>query len=335
MQPRIRAGLLVKFQPTVEALGGDVSKVLSVVQQPLDILDDPERYIPYRVYLDLLHTASLATDCPHFGLEMSRELGAHDMGVTGFVMSREGSVGDAWRSLQRFYDVHDTYGTVLLTDTESLAYLRYEIPNLSIPGARQSLDVAAGISTNIHKMITGSTVPASAIHFPYPAPEDLTPYEFLGSEELNFDQPGYALIFPSYCLRLPVASAAAAIQEPINAYLETLELNSGHVTSRQVEALIRDFLPTGNCTVAHTARFLSLSVRTLQNRLEIEHTNFQLLLEKVRRELAINHLSRGDMRFTELADLLGYSELSAFSRSFKRWYGISPKAWQQKYLDRK
>jgi AraC-like DNA-binding protein len=140
------------------------------------------------------------------------------------------------------------------------------------------------------------------------------------------------MAFPAYCLHLPVVSADEATQAQIKAYLETLKVSSQHVTSRQVEQLIREFLSTGNCTIAHIAKFLSVSVRTLQNRLEAEHTSFHLLLEKVRRELAIGHLSRNDMQLTELAYLLGYSELSAFSRGFKRWYGTSPKNWRQNQL---
>jgi AraC-like DNA-binding protein len=54
-----------------------------------------------------------------------------------------------------------------------------------------------------------------------------------------------------------------------------------------------------------------------------------MLLDKIRRELAIQHLSRGDMQLTQLAYLLGYSELSVFSRSFKRWYGTSPRNWRR------
>jgi AraC-like DNA-binding protein len=31
---------------------------------------------------------------------------------------------------------------------------------------------------------------------------------------------------------------------------------------------------------------------------------------------------------SELAPLLGYSETSAFSRAFRRWFGVSPRQWR-------
>ncbi|GBL58049.1 hypothetical protein PCLA_09f0111 [Pseudomonas citronellolis] len=35
------------------------------------------------------------------------------------------------------------------------------------------------------------------------------------------------------------------------------------------------------------------------------------------------------MSLTQLSELLGYSDLSAFSRAFTRWNGMSPQKWKQ------
>jgi AraC-like DNA-binding protein len=329
MQPQIRAGLLVNFRPTVEALGGDIETVLTLAELPADVIVNPEYFIPYRSYLRLLDAAAAHTGCPHFGLEMSHDLGAENMGVIGFVMSQATNVGTAWASLQRFYHIHDTYGTVVLTAKGELACIRYEIPRSGLPGVKQSLDVAAGVSTNMHRMLCGPSSEIVSLHFPYPKPAELRPYEFLDCRNIIFDQPGYAMFFPAEMLQWQVAHSDPQMKEILDTYLESLELGGQHATSRQVEKLIRGFLSTGDCTLPHIARFLSVSIRALQNRLGAEHSSFQLLLDKVRRELAINHLSRGDMQLTQIAYLLGYSELSAFSRGFKRWYGTSPRNWQR------
>lgn len=329
MQPQIRAGLLVNFRPTVEALGGDIDQILTDAELPADVLINPEQYIPYRSYLRLLDAAASGTGCPYFGLVMSHKLGTENMGVTGFVMTQAVNVGAAWASLQRFYHVHDTYGTVLLTDNGDTACIRYEIPRAGLPGERQSLDVAAGVSTNIHRMLCGHRSEIVTLHFPYPEPPDLAPYDFLKCRNIYFDKPGYAMFFPAEALQWQVTHSDPEMKEVLDNYLDSLESSSRHTTSRQVEKLIRGFLSTGDCTLPHIARFLSISVRTLQNRLEAEHSSFQLLQDQVRRELATHHLNRGDMQLTQLAYLLGYSELSAFSRSFKRWYGTSPRNWQR------
>jgi AraC-like DNA-binding protein len=65
-------------------------------------------------------------------------------------------------------------------------------------------------------------------------------------------------------------------------------------------------------------------VRTLQRRLEQEGTTYHDVLESVRRALAELYMNDDSLSFVDIAFLLGYSDLSAFSRAFKRWHGVAP-----------
>ena len=331
MQAKIRAGLLVNFLPTLEQLGGDIEQVLSRAQQPASVLENPDSYIPFPAYLRLLDAAASCTGYPHFGFLMSRYLGAENFGVAGFIMSQAADVGSAWVALQKFYHIHDSYGVLVDSERNGLPYLRYEIPRYDIPGARQAIDVMAGITINIHRMLCGSRARPEAFHFPYPQPENLDPYRDLECETLSFDQMGYSMILSASSMKLPIEHSDPVMQSLVQSYFATLEDSDSLVGRRQVEKLIRGFLPTGQCTLSHIAQFLSVSVRTLQYKLEVEHSSFQLLLDQVRRERALKHMGKRDMQLTQLAYSLGYSELSAFSRSFKRWYGVSPRAWQKRH----
>jgi AraC-like DNA-binding protein len=67
-----------------------------------------------------------------------------------------------------------------------------------------------------------------------------------------------------------------------------------------------------------------MSVRTLSRRLDAEGTSFRQILESVREELALAHLRNAAVEIGEVAFLLGYSELSAFHRWFKRRTGRTP-----------
>jgi AraC-like DNA-binding protein len=74
---------------------------------------------------------------------------------------------------------------------------------------------------------------------------------------------------------------------------------------------------------------LSLAPRTLQRQLHRRGTSFKELLEEVRSEAARRYLSESQLQLSQLAAILGYSELSAFSRVFRRWHGRSPQQWQR------
>jgi AraC-like DNA-binding protein len=69
---------------------------------------------------------------------------------------------------------------------------------------------------------------------------------------------------------------------------------------------------------------MHMSPRTLQRRLRDEGTTYLELLNDVRRELALRHVQEGRESISEIAFLLGFSEVSTFHRAFKRWCGRTP-----------
>jgi AraC-like DNA-binding protein len=56
---------------------------------------------------------------------------------------------------------------------------------------------------------------------------------------------------------------------------------------------------------------------------------YKRLVDDVRRELALRYLADGKSDLTEIAFLVGYSELSAFDRAFRRWTGSTPRQHQR------
>ncbi len=72
------------------------------------------------------------------------------------------------------------------------------------------------------------------------------------------------------------------------------------------------------------AQALNMSPRTLRRRLEAEGTSYQRLKDRARRDSAIAYLGRAELSISDVAELLGFSDPSAFYRSFKRWTGRSP-----------
>jgi AraC-like DNA-binding protein len=69
---------------------------------------------------------------------------------------------------------------------------------------------------------------------------------------------------------------------------------------------------------------LNMSARTLRRRLEKEGTSYQRIKDNARRDAAITLLSREKMTVSDVAEQVGFSDPSAFHRSFKKWTGLSP-----------
>ena len=89
--------------------------------------------------------------------------------------------------------------------------------------------------------------------------------------------------------------------------------------------LIAELLPDERPTIGRIAPRLGMSIRTLQRRLYEWGHSFEDIVDQTRREAAIKRLTAGDTSITETAFLLGYSDLSHFTRAFRRWTGMAPR----------
>ncbi|MCG8393878.1 MAG: helix-turn-helix transcriptional regulator, partial [Pseudomonadales bacterium] len=68
---------------------------------------------------------------------------------------------------------------------------------------------------------------------------------------------------------------------------------------------------------------LAMSGRHLVRKLGEEGTSFKLLRDALLQEMAERELQAGT-RMADIADQLGFSDESAFSKAFKRWTGMTP-----------
>ena len=73
-----------------------------------------------------------------------------------------------------------------------------------------------------------------------------------------------------------------------------------------------------------------MSQRTLARRLSSECLTFSGILDELKSDLASRYVREGDLAISEIAWLLGYREVSAFTHAFKRWTGETPRAVRAK-----
>lgn len=96
---------------------------------------------------------------------------------------------------------------------------------------------------------------------------------------------------------------------------------------------IRYFLLTnaylGIPSLSEIAANFNVSPRTLQRKLKEEGISYQDVADEVRKSLAIHYLEEGGYPVKEISYMLGYNELSAFTRAFKRWTGRTPISFQK------
>ena len=103
----------------------------------------------------------------------------------------------------------------------------------------------------------------------------------------------------------------------------------------QVRTEIRMRLPDGYPSLDQIADALRAPRGAMHREFHGAGLTYKEVVEDVRRRLAISYMKQRHLPFSEIAVLLGYSELSAFSRAFRRWTGASPREYRTRALDRK
>jgi AraC-like DNA-binding protein len=106
-------------------------------------------------------------------------------------------------------------------------------------------------------------------------------------------------------------------------YLDAMISRPDMTLADKVRWLVRDMLPLGRCSVDKVAQHLGVDRRTVHRHLARSGETFSSLVDEVRAELAEGYLQGRRGRFADVADLLGFSQLSAFSRWHKRHFGFS------------
>jgi AraC-like DNA-binding protein len=75
----------------------------------------------------------------------------------------------------------------------------------------------------------------------------------------------------------------------------------------------------------------SVSRRTLYRYLKAEGGTFRQVANEIRCEIACTLLAETDLPLSQIAEVMNYSEVSAFSRAFRRWSGQPPSVWRSNH----
>ena len=132
-------------------------------------------------------------------------------------------------------------------------------------------------------------------------------------------------------VRLPAANAELARQNDQVVLALLTQIDRSDIIA-QVRASLIALLPSGDCSKQSVAAQLNMSERTLQNRLVDRGTTYTNLLSETRRELAEQYMQQNLHSISEIAFLLGFSEISSFSRAFRAWTGESPSSYRERRL---
>jgi len=178
--------------------------------------------------------------------------------------------------------------------------------------------------------LVGERIPLRSVEFPCAAPAKITDYKDYFGTPVIFGAASARLSFHARYLSRPVRRSEAELK----AFLRTTpaSLLRGYREEQSLKQRIVDEFMTGPPVewprAEEIAQHLGLSRATLHRALKERGQSLTGIKEELRRRQALGMLKETDMPIAQIAETLGYAELSAFYRAFRRWYGKPPGAYR-------
>lgn len=194
------------------------------------------------------------------------------------------------------------------------------------------LETTLVVCVRLLEALAGQALTRAEFQLPYEAPPWSDEYRRHLAGSIRFDAPVLGVRLPTDLLATP--SVTADSRAHANACREcdqALEDNSHDLVQKLRDSLFEnsgDYPGLEEMAARH-----HLSARTLIRRLKDQGTSYQGLLDEVRKDLAVWYLRNSGVSMEELAARLGYADTSNFSRTFRRWFGVTPSEFRDHPLD--
>lgn len=324
MIPLIRAAALLHFIDLVIELHADPHQILQEVGLSAEKISDPDALISASAFVDALQLASIKTQRDDFGLQLGIRQDINMLGPIGLLARQCSTAKEALTVISRYINLHNPGAAIELQSASNKSLLCYDDITGGRPRNPQLCDLALAVGCQIIGLFVQKSWRPDAVFFIHKEPINRKQYQQFFNAPLHFNQEIYAVKFDSSLLDIKISDCDERLKEFFQNYVDELEKTHKENITSVVEHLIRSLLSSGYCNEQHIANILQITPRTLQRRLKDQNTTFKILLNNIRLQLAQQYLLESDIAFTEISHSLGYSELSAFTRFFKRETGLSP-----------
>lgn len=326
---RVRAELVQAILQFVAGAGGNAARVRAAVGLKAGDLLHPERMLPLdQLAATLAHAADDLGD-PAFGLHVGSNFDLEGLGLVTYAVLNAPTVETGINNLVR------CLGTLVEGIQAGLEVRRGEaVLSLGVTGLSPSTSRhlyeggTLSIVRMLRRLVGEPSWKPSGIAFRHPAPAGRIPYVHNLGVAPRFGARAVTLRFPADVLSREVPNADRSLLPVVEHRLrDVMEKIPGEEPwLAELRVAIASRLCDGHPSLPQLAPVLGFSVRTLQRRLSDRGLVYRDIVQEARRRLALEYLEGGDTDLTEVAFLLGYAELSAFTHAFRRWTGSSPGA---------
>ena len=308
----------------------DPREVFEACNLEIPLITDPMHRWSNREVSLLFEEAVKRTGDPAFGLIVGQALHPGNLHALGYALMASTSIRDFCQRLKNYYRIVSQNAFIDTAENDGEFSLITHAPSPEI--CWETHDAFSCLMIRFVRFIYNPEFNPNSIDLMRPEPGEAVRHRY---EEYFRCPISYA------CDKLEFRFTLADVDRPLPGASQELTQMHDQTTMQylkkleksdivnQVRAIVVEKLASHVLTKQHVADRLYMSPRSLQMKLASRDTSFQEILDSTRKSLAIAYMEQSKTTITEAAYLLGFSEVSNFTRAFRRWTGESPRGFRQ------
>jgi AraC-like DNA-binding protein len=290
-------------------------------------ISDPHAPLPAGAQVALLNQIASATQDELLGFHLAQRVEMRELGFLYYVLASSQTLIEALQRAVR-YSTLVNEGVIQRCTVGRTIDITLDYSGISRHIDRHQAECWMAIIVRLMRQISGRRITAQRVRFVHARgrrPRELSAY-FGG--QVEFGSGVYRISFTRGVGSMAVTGADPYLNKLLVHYCEEALRHRHH--GRQplrtlVENTVVPLLPHAECSARNVAQRLGFSQRTFARRLAAEGLSFSELLDELRLDLANRYLAEAGTSVSQIAWLLGYQQVSAFSKAYRRWTGTSPR----------
>jgi AraC-like DNA-binding protein len=310
-----------------EEAGVDVVSLLKKASLTLHQIENPGVRLKVRDQISFLNLVANALHDDLLGFHLAQSTDLRELGPLYYVSASSEMLSIALQRAARYSSIANEGVFLKYIDGKEVV-ISFHYVGVSRHKDRHQIECFITILIRLCQQLTGHRVVPSRVSLTHRRNDASSEFvEFLGGNA-DFGELVDEVTFAPAIKEMPVVSADPYLNKfLITHFEEVLSVRPKTRGSFQssVENAIVPILPHGKVRVSEIARRLGISQRSLARGLSLEGQTFSNVLQGLRSNLAERYLAEEDLSISQIAWLLGYQEVSAFTHAFKRRTGTTPR----------
>lgn len=292
-----------------------------------DCIVDANQRIPIEKMTRLWELAEEVSGDDCIGLEVIKHVTPTSFHALSYAHHASSSLRESLQLMEKFSEVVTTAIRVETKETPTEVIVHWHLVDGSIKPSPHAEDAFIGLIVNAGTQLfsTNNPTPIISLKLARDKPQNTTKHDELFKCPITYGAEHCELHMARQIVdtHLPTGNAELVRinEQVLTEYLVRFKKND---IAAAVYKTLLEIMPDGEPTQEKVAAALGTSSRSLHRKLKELNTSYKTIVDETRQHLARQYLKQSDQSITSITYQLGFKDVSSFSRSFKRWTGLSP-----------